>query len=269
MTEYAPPSPTPDPGRINWPTVLTSAGVSALVAALILTVGVVGLSRGTTPPAVVVQGAAASTQDPDTPAVPNAATPPASTTSPIAEPAPSELPATAGGVTPAAPAAPVAAAETQDESAGAGAAGGGESSPEPSGPAEDHWNPATPLPVDYVVTAENPTVEELGGIITFLTATDASDEAKARNIESADALIVPTTVSRIGLFRAPRGSSSLSGPLQRDGDRITAHLTARSAGIPDVSTSVTFVRIGGNWRLSNSSLCSGVRAVGLPIYCNA
>lgn len=32
---------------------------------------------------------------------------------------------------------------------------------------------------------------------------------------------------------------------------------------------VDFVREGGNWKLASSSMCEGVKAVGLPIFCNA
>ena len=142
-----------------------------------------------------------------------------------------------------------------------------ESAPSPH--SDEHWDPSTPLPADYVVTSKNPTIEELNGIVHFLTATDASDSAKTRNIEAPDAVVVPKTVSRIGLFRAPRGGSTVSGPIKRDGNRITVHLDAHSAGIPTVSMPITFVYKDGNWRLASSSMCAGVRTLGLPIYCNA
>ena len=142
-----------------------------------------------------------------------------------------------------------------------------ESAPSPH--SDEHWDPATPLPADYAVTSKNPTIEELNGIVHFLTATDAPDSAKTRNIEAPDAVVVPKTVSRIGLFRAPRGGSTVSGPIRRDGNRITVHLDAHSAGIPTVSMPITFVYKDGNWRLASSSMCAGVRTLGLPIYCNA
>ncbi|AGP31920.1 hypothetical protein [Corynebacterium terpenotabidum] len=118
-------------------------------------------------------------------------------------------------------------------------------------------------------TVPTPTASELGEIVHLLTATDASDEEKSRYIEASDALIVPQTVSRIGLFRAPRGGSEVTGPVERDGDTVTAQLHAWSQGIPDVSMPIQFVYRDGTWRLSSSSICSGVRTVGLPIYCNA
>lgn len=114
-----------------------------------------------------------------------------------------------------------------------------------------------------------PSADELTGIVHLLTATDADDAEKSRYLEAEDAIVVPQTVSRIGLFRAPRGGSEVTGPVTREGDTATAQLHAWSQGIPDVSMQITFVRRDGTWRLSSSSVCSGVRTIGLPIYCNA
>lgn len=177
------------------------------------------------------------------------------------------------------------AAGTGANGAGAGSAGasagtGGATSPRNDageaarGPSSSNetggrWTPASPLPDDFIATAANPSVDDLNAIIWFLVATDAPSSAKARNIETEQAIVVPDTVSRIGLFRAPRGGFRVSGPVRGGGDRITAHLDAFSQGTPEVSLDVDFVRVGGNWRLADSSMCNGVRAVGLPIYCNA
>lgn len=177
------------------------------------------------------------------------------------------------------------AAGTGANGAGAGSAGasagtGGATSPRNDageaarGPSSSNetggrWTPASPLPDDFIATAANPSVDDLNAIIWFLVATDAPSSAKARNIETEQAIVVPDTVSRIGLFRAPRGGFRVSGPVRGGGDRITAHLNAFSQGTPEVSLDVDFVRVGGNWRLADSSMCNGVRAVGLPIHCNA
>lgn len=126
------------------------------------------------------------------------------------------------------------------------------------------------LPADFTVTSADPTVTELDDIIEFLVETDASDEAKARNLEGGmDAVIVPKTVYNLGLFRAPRGKNAITEISGRSGDTIQARLQASSAGRPTVNTTVEFKKIDGNWRLANNSLCQGVKTVGLNIYCNA
>lgn len=282
--------PQPDPGRVHWPTVLAAAGVAALVASLILTIGIVGLSRNNSlsEPTVVVQGAETS-----------------ETNAPDAE-APLPSPKEAGkGSTSAKPGSDRGAGAAGGASSGSNGVSGGSGAPqgaagagEPptadtggadapalqgqgnqsaasaqSGPTdagtELRWAPAEPIGEGYAVTSQDPTLDELNGIVFALTATDLSDETKAKNIEVPDAIIVPQTVSRVGLFRAPRGGSRLHGPIERNGDRLTVRLEAYSAGIPNVSMPITFVYTGGNWRLASESLCAGVRTVGLPIYCNA
>lgn len=126
------------------------------------------------------------------------------------------------------------------------------------------------LPSDFTVTSDEPTVDELGDIIEFLVATDASDEAKAANLEGGmDAVIVPKTVYNLGLYRAPRGTSDITAITDRADDSVFATLEARSAGRPTVNTTVEFTRIDGTWKLSNNSICHGVKTVGLNIYCNA
>lgn len=132
------------------------------------------------------------------------------------------------------------------------------------------WEPAQPLPANFTVTSADPTLDELNAIIHFLVATSASDEAKARNLEAGEkAVIVPQTVYRMGLFRAPNGWKRLSGPVHGGDGVRTASLEASSVGRPTVHVNVTFVFTGGNWRLADSSVCEGVRAVGLPLHCNA
>lgn len=129
---------------------------------------------------------------------------------------------------------------------------------------------AQALPADFTVTAENPPVADLDNLIEFLVETPASDEAKARNLEGGmDAVVVPRTVYNLGLFRAPRGSNAITGITGRSGGTLYATLQAQSAGRPTVNTTVEFKKIGGNWRLANNSICQGVKAVGLNVYCNA
>lgn len=257
-------------GLINWPTVLASAGAAAIVAAIILSIGIVGLSRGGTSPdqqpTIVVnsgeeskESAASSSNRSDKPSASTTTKPSASASAQAAAPEQGsrsdDSARVAGQPAPAAPAGQVAPDE-----------------PEPAEPASEQDNASSQTAVSdspEIITSNNPSAVELGRIVSFLTATDAPDEAKARLIESADAVIVPQTISRVGFFRSPKGGSQINGPVQVQGNRATAHLEAHSAGIPNVSMPIIFVKKDGNWRLSAESLCSGVKTIGLPIYCNS
>ena len=128
---------------------------------------------------------------------------------------------------------------------------------------------AAALPANFTVSAANPSVADFNSIVQFLVATPASDTAKAANIEGGEsAVVVPRTVYNLGLFRAPKGSAGVSGPIVRTDSRATLKMHARSAGRPDISMPIDFV-YQGNWKLASSSMCQGVKTVGLPIYCNA
>ncbi len=279
-----------NPRSLNWPTILASAGVAAVVSSVILSIGIVGMHRddaaASAEPAVVrvvTDSGQAATQDPAAASEP--ATAPADGKSPATATPPAAgaaagggaaaSPSIGGGGSPAPQAAP--APDPHPEGAAVGPApqedarqgGASEEGAAPDG-GITAWSPASTLPADYAVTAADPSLADLNNIVYFITATPASDEAKARNIEAGmGGVIVPKTVYNLGLFRAPRGWSRVTGPMQRSGDSITVQLHAFSAGMPGVDMPITFVRQDGVWKLASSSLCAGVRTVGLPIYCNA
>ncbi|WP_296103156.1 hypothetical protein [uncultured Corynebacterium sp.] len=283
--------------RVNWPTVMMAGGVAAIVAAVILAIGVVGLSRhGDDDGATYVaeestdaQGHKVIKKSP----VPSSAKKSKDATSKNGHDKKGSSKGSTGGALGAPTEGKNASSGGNSESrSGFGSRSDGRGSDSDSsqngqdepnagdGDADDsgvsdsdsgnrRWTPSSPLPANYTVTDPDPSLDELNGIVYFLTATDASDEAKKANIEAPDAVVVPKTVSRIGLFRAPRGGSRLTGPMERNGDTITVQLHSFSAGIPDISMPINFVYKDGNWRLASSSMCQGVKTVGLPIYCNA
>ncbi|WP_040794839.1 hypothetical protein [Nocardia higoensis] len=128
---------------------------------------------------------------------------------------------------------------------------------------------ATADPGTFSITGDVPTLAQLEQQVYFLTATPASDEAKAENLEGGmNAVVVPRTVYNLGLFREPLGWSTVTGPQTHDGDVHTATLHSNSAGRPAITMKVTWKRIDGRWKMANSSLCDGVQAVGLPIACD-
>lgn len=128
---------------------------------------------------------------------------------------------------------------------------------------------AKTFPPDFRVTAEHPTLADLNDIVEFLVETPASDQAKAANVEGGmNAVIVPKTVYSLGLFRAPHGWNDVTGPLVQKGNSVTATLNSGSAGRPTIRMTIEFKKLDGNWKLAASSLCQGVKTVGLNIYCN-
>jgi len=251
--------PGPDPSRRSFDrtTVLLSVVGAVLASVLIITCGVLALRHAGGGGQTVVLGADGRvTESPSasrgTSSTARTSASPTSSTSPTS-------PTTSSGVPAAGVSAGPASAPGPGSADGASAAGD-------NGPSGTEGGADTDGATDGVPT---PTAAELTDIVHLLTATDAPDEEKQRHLESPDAVIVPQTVYRAGLFRAPRGGSEVTGPVERDGDTATAELHAWSQGIPDVTLPVTFVYRDGTWRLSSASVCTGVRTVGLPVYCNA
>src|SRR5699024_4056899 len=286
-----------NPRSLNWPTVLVSAGAAAVVSSVILSIGVVGMHRddaaASAQPAVVhvvTDSGQAGAQDPAGAPAPADGTPPADGRTAAKTPAATDggaqqhtgggaarTPQAGGASAPdaqpgAAPAAAAPEADARQDGAPEEGAPEGRASEEGAA-AEGEitaWSPESTLPADFAVTAADPSLADLNNLVYFITATPASDEAKARNIEAGmGGVIVPKTVYNLGLFRAPRGWSRVTGPMQRSGDAITVQLHSFSSGMPGVDMPITFVRQDGVWKLASSSLCAGVRTVGLPIYCNA
>lgn len=279
---------------INWPTVLVSSAVAAVVSSLFLALGVVAFQRSSDQPAEVVvavepRGAVsvdgarvgagpASSSSSDLPpgvATPSTAAPGDSTASPSTA-SPSVARAENGGglspATSAAPATPAVPAPGHDTAGQGDAAPGEPVRSADAGPAEgEHmtgWTPPGPLPADFAVTTAEPTLDDLNAIVHLLVATPADDAAKARNLEAGTGgVVVPQTVYKLGIFRAPQGWKRITGPVERAGDSITATLNSESAGRPSITTRVVFVQRDGVWKLSTRSVCEGVRTVGLPIAC--
>ncbi|MCD2262184.1 hypothetical protein K3888_05660 [Dietzia aurantiaca] len=284
--------------EINWPTVLVSGAVAAIVSSLFLALGVAGLHRSDAPPAEIVvavdprgsvsvdgqtvvdgDAAALSSSSGLPPGTTATGTPTAAPAAPAedggglspatgAAPAPSSVP-TPGG-SPAAVGDAAQDGRSQDEAPAVQEQG--EARAADAGPAAGErvtgWTPPGPLPADFAVTTADPTLDDLNAIVHLLVATPADDAAKARNLEAgADGVVVPKTVYNLGIFRAPQGWKRITGPVERSGDTITATLHSESAGRPSIRTRVVFVQRDGNWKLSTQSVCEGVRTVGLPVAC--
>ena len=85
----------------------------------------------------------------------------------------------------------------------------------------------------FAITSAVPTVEELSAQIHLLVATPAADEVKAAQLEGGSrAVLVPKMIYRLGLFRSPRGSSTVTGPETHEPQRHTAVINASRQGAP-------------------------------------
>jgi hypothetical protein len=122
---------------------------------------------------------------------------------------------------------------------------------------------------DFAITADVPTLDELSAQIALLVATRAPDHVKAAQLEGGSrAVIVPKMVYRIGFFRAPRGSSVVTGPETHEPGRHTAVINASRQGSPTILVEAEWRYLDGRWKLASKSLCNGIKTLGLPIPCN-
>ncbi|MDG3014636.1 hypothetical protein [Speluncibacter jeojiensis] len=225
-------------------TIAVAAGVSAVVSAIIVTVGVVGMmlldQRDSTPQTVVtalpsglVQQSAAVPGTADAkPADPKADSKPADPKpdgdKAPAAPAPAETPSAA---TPVA-AAPVAA----------------QHQPAPAAEPE-------PEPVEQKRTA--PSVQGLTGKLQVLLNPGASAAAKSAELQAGGAAM--PTVNAVGAALTAAGPVykwALEGPVKVDGDTLTVQLKTSLIGFGDRRQPLTWTWVDGSWKLSNDSVCS-------------
>ena len=240
-------SPAKPRSKINWPTVGMSVALAAVVSSLILAFGVIAMHRSAEqhlvkPESINSEELALAVERGMDNAISKRQAAPSATESTAPTTGTEPIPSAAAD--PVFGTVPIPQAVTPD--AGSATAS----------------TPSTEIPT--------PTVEELNGIVHTLVATPASDDEKAALLEAGHAgVVVPRTVYTMGLFRAPNGWFEITGPVTVTGNRATAHLNSGSVGRPSISLDINFVYVDGRWKLASSSMCQGVKTVGLPIYCNA
>ncbi|GAB2642796.1 hypothetical protein GCM10027169_08600 [Gordonia jinhuaensis] len=248
---------------VNMPTVLVSAGVSAVISALIVTIGVVGIlvahddnnssSASAAQPTVVNLGAAADTAaaGATTAGAPASAAPGAPKTgaaagapaggAPAAENVPEEAPANAGGAAPAA----AGSADTATADAPAAAAA-------PAAPAQ------TPTAQTSSAAAPAPlTPGQLTTKVNTILNTNASSAARADELQAgAGALSTANGIANALRLAGPVYKWRIAGPVTVSGDTLTATLVTSLVGYADRTEPITFVWMDGKWKLSNKSACS-------------
>ncbi|MDR2279964.1 MAG: hypothetical protein LBE07_03805 [Gordonia sp. (in: high G+C Gram-positive bacteria)] len=234
---YSEPSDPPtmteqrEPGsRLNVATVLASAGVAAIVSALIVTIGVVGLATsdrfaGSNPqatPTVVNLGAA------QTPGV--------------------QGPVPAAGIPTSTPDGAVPTTENVPESDGGTGTGGTTQSAAPT--AGTTTQPATAA----APTALTP--GQLNTKIKLIMNTGASRSARADELEGgAQALSSVDQVAEMLRVSGAGFSYKMNGPVQVSGTTMSATLQMSLVGNGSRYKQLSWVWTGGKWKLSNASVC--------------
>ena len=214
---------------ISWPTVMMAAGISAVVSAIILAIGLVGImlsdvgSRPTAqePPATVVNlGAQQQTQQPQA----------AAPTSETDEPTDSSEPE-----------APV------DDAPGADA-------PVPDAPVAQ--TPAQ-TPTQTSAAPTKPTAAQLQNDLDFL-ASGASNSQKAKRLEGGSRAVgqAQGILSLAKKFKPMGLSYQIVDPVTVNGKTATARLKLSSPGYQPNYMKLTWVWKDGRWKMTNSSVCA-------------
>ncbi|GAA4782612.1 hypothetical protein FRX94_04410 [Corynebacterium canis] len=222
-------------GEVNWPTVLTAMGCSALISAVVIVGGAFGILRYSTdlvaqsqaaqrPVAEITLGGATTerTQTAGVAATPRAAAPAQNTqTAAVAPVAPA-----AGGGDAGAAVAPVA-------------------QPEAPAPAAE---PAIPPGMDAA---------QLQGHLGALLHPHTPAGDIASNLEGGEAGLptVSAIAQALELSKAVYSWSIKEGSVYVDGSAMHATLVTTLVGMGSREQQLTFIAIDGRWKLSNASLC--------------
>ncbi|MDL9946669.1 hypothetical protein QSJ19_13935 [Gordonia sp. ABSL11-1] len=237
---------------VSWPTVLMAGGISAIISALVVTIGVVGLllsdigrdnnASSNTQPTVVNLGSAQSQ-------VPQAGAPQAAprATAPGA-PAVGE------------PAGPPGEGSSADLPAG-GASGGGLApgaapQPAPEVPAAPQQTQQTQQQTQTPTSRPTPTVGQLQGDLNSLVG-GGSTAQKGQRLEGGQraATQAQPIVLLLQRFKPLGFTYRVVGPVSVNGNTAKATLELRSPGYQPARMPVYWVWKDGQWKLSNRSIC--------------
>ncbi|MEE3852715.1 hypothetical protein VZC37_20415 [Gordonia sp. LSe1-13] len=236
---------------INVPTVIASAGVAAVTSALFVAIGAIGLlavdnvrdgDTSAAQPTVVNLGSAQAGQQ----GIPSAALPPG---------APGALP-------PTDPAAGVPALPAPAEQMPAAAAPAAPAPPQAAAP------PAAPEATTPARTAAPTALSpaQLNSKVTLIMNPQASRTARAAELEGgARALGEADAVARALASYGNIGFSyEMVGPVTTNGSTMSAPLKMTLVGQGSRTQQLTWVWTGGEWKLSNRSVCAVTALALLP-----
>ncbi|WP_076479853.1 hypothetical protein [Williamsia sterculiae] len=239
---------------VNIPTIVASAGVAAVVSALIVTIGVVGLmiSNGSAgrsaavaeTPTVVNLGAAQGATGRATVSGGDVGVPSSGAAAPTAE----QVPDGGGGAEGSQP----AAALTQSDNGGAGSdhsslvgtqEGGGSVQAAP----QSRQQAVTPAPLSPA---------QLNTKISVIMNTSASRSVRADELESGARGL--TSIDRVAQLLRVSGAGftyQMVGPVQQRGTTLSARLQMSLVGNGSRYRDLSWVWTGDKWKLSRKSVC--------------
>ncbi len=245
---------------VNLPTVLASAGVAAVVAAIIVTIGVVGLvisgdiggddkdSAAQTPTVVNLGAARSSVAAGQAPAAP--------------QPGTSTVPPAAGQP----PAAQQAGEQVAESGGGAGAGNA------PVGQAPAQQAPAQQAPARQAAPSALPaaapqalTVGQLNTKIKLLMNTGASRAARANELQAgARGLGSVDGVANLLRISGAGFTYQMIDPVTVNGTTMSATLQMTLVGQGSKTQPLKWVWSGSDWKLSNKSTCDVAGLALLP-----
>ncbi|EGD54950.1 hypothetical protein [Gordonia neofelifaecis] len=219
---------------VNWPTVMMAAGISAVVSAIILAIGLVGLmlsdvgnSRSTAqePPATVVNLGAQQ---------PQAGTPAATTSAVSSSEAPAED----------APAADVPAADAPAADAPVAQA------PAAQAPQQQSTSQAASGPT-------KPTAAQLQADLDFL-GSGASNAQKAERLEGGSRAVgqAQGILSLAKKFKPMGLTYQIVDPVTMNGQTASARMKLASPGYQPNYMTLKWVWKDGRWKMTNQSVCA-------------
>ncbi|WP_018180246.1 hypothetical protein [Jongsikchunia kroppenstedtii] len=237
--EPYPPAEQPEPqngSKVSVPTILASAGVAAIISALIVTIGVVGLviadnnrndnNASSQTPTVVNLGAAAQT-------------------------AAAGAPQQAAGA-PAAPQAgaqPTAAGEQVPESGGGGA-------PQGAGTPQAQAQAPAAQQTQQAAGPQALTAGQLNTKIKLIMNTGASNAQRADELQGgARALGSINQVAEMLRVSGAGFTYQMVGPVKLNGTTLTANLQMSLVGNGSRYRQLSWIWMDNKWKLSNASVC--------------
>lgn len=251
---------------VSWPTVMVAGGVAAIVSALIVTIGVVGLllsdighdtSASSAQPTVVNLGSAQGQmpQQAPTAGMPGPGSP--SAAGPVN---PSIPPGPKGGEVVGPPGAgggevlgPPGEGSSADLPAGGGATGGGVATgtvPQAAPPQTTDQTTST------TASRATPTVAQLQNDLDVLVGGGPNSE-KAKRLEGGQRAVnqAQPVVMLLQRFKPLGFSFDVVGPVTVNGNTAKATLELKSPGYQPARMPVYWVWQNGQWKLSNRSIC--------------
>lgn len=233
--------------ELDVPTILASAGISAIVSALLVAIGVVGI--------VVVYGNRGDMTTAAQPTVVNLS--PQAATAPGAAPAPAAAPASA-----AAPTAVSAPLEQVAPSGGGVGVGSGSATTQQAPAQTEAAEETADVPV-VAPAALSP--EQLNTKVNTIMNVGGDRFARGDEIEGGEAAL--SSVDAVAAFINVAGGAftySMAGPVEVNGQNMSATLVMSLAGSGTRSQQLTWIWVGDKWKLSNASVCGIASYAMLP-----